>query len=161
MKKKLTSTEGRRWAFMKRYDINDINDKSDLYMRRWRMIQTPWFGIYLHRIQRPDGDRYLHDHPWPFTSFILKGGYSEDWLSPELLRRSPTVQGRPRTWGQHRTHMAGSVTRVRRGEYHSIRHLYRVPTWTLVFVGRRGTDWGYLTENGWVDHETQHRAWGL
>ena len=151
---KLTSTEGRRWAFMQRYDICDLADPTDLYLRRWRLVQTPWFGVYLHRMQRPDGDRYLHDHPWPFTSVILRGGYIEsfvDWETHDPARARARIfckVGRP-----HRMAM---------GDFHAIRRLLRVPTWTLVLVGRRVRDWGYLTDHGrWVSHDAQHDAWGI
>jgi hypothetical protein len=28
-------------------------------------------------MKRSDYDREGHDHPWPFVSFVLKGGYWE------------------------------------------------------------------------------------
>lgn len=152
---KLTSTEGRRWAFMQRYDICDLADPTDLYLRRWRLVQTPWFGVYLHRIQRPDGDRYLHDHPWSFVSLILWGGYREAYLDQADAAFTPD---RPR----NRWLRAGTMHRMGRGSFHAIRRLLRVPTWTLVLVGPRRHGWGYLTDDGrWVSHEVQHEAWGL
>lgn len=56
---------------------SDIYFGGSLYMRRWRFISTPWFGVRLHHIVRSDNDRELHDHPFTFLSFILAGGYFE------------------------------------------------------------------------------------
>jgi hypothetical protein len=47
------------------------------YLVRLRIVQTPWFGIYLHDIHEDDGDRDPHNHPWSFLSFVLRGYYTE------------------------------------------------------------------------------------
>src|SRR5208282_805597 len=50
------------------------------YMERW-WIRRPKEGrkwtCRLHHILRSDEDRHLHDHPWPYVTIILKGGYWE------------------------------------------------------------------------------------
>ena len=51
--------------------------KGELHFKRWRILSTPWFNIFLHFINRADEDKDLHDHPWSFWSIILKGGYIE------------------------------------------------------------------------------------
>jgi hypothetical protein len=33
--------------------------------------------MYVHWIYQPDDDRDPHDHPWPFVSFVIRGGYAE------------------------------------------------------------------------------------
>lgn len=63
------------WQFMTKFDIRGNN--GSLYLRRWRLIQTPYAAIYLHKIVRPDSDPFVHDHPWSFISFVLKGAYAE------------------------------------------------------------------------------------
>lgn len=128
----------RRWAIFERFDIRD--EHGDLYLRRWRLLQTPWFAVYVHKIARPDKDRHLHDHPWTFASLILRGGYDE------LLRAGD-----------------GTVRKVRRGwlswglrraeQMHRIARLHRPVTWTLVLTGRRRRDWGFRTDSGWVQWE--------
>lgn len=62
-----------RWAFMKRHDIPDLQNPGNTYLRRWRIIQTPWFGVFLHRIYLNDNDREVHDHPWNFTTITDDG----------------------------------------------------------------------------------------
>lgn len=126
----LASGRSARWALMERFEVPDYDHPERNYLTRWRLVQTPWFGFYLHRMDGPDPRPTLHDHPWPFVSFILRGGYWEDRLDPHELqthkRRVRFVNVMP-IFGAH-----------------SIRHLLRTPTWTFLVVGRRRRMWGYL-----------------
>ena len=36
------------------------------------------FNVFLHKFLKSDPDD-VHDHPWPYATLILKGGYWE-WL---------------------------------------------------------------------------------
>lgn len=74
------SREGRaRWDFGWRKSSHFIIGKpGDPMMHRWRLLQTPWFGIYVHLIYREDLDPVPHDHPWAFWSLILRGSYVEE-----------------------------------------------------------------------------------
>lgn len=114
-----------RWAFMKRFEVPYLDRPTENYLSRIRVVQTPWFGIYLHRFDNPDSRPTFHDHPWPFVSLILRGGYVE--MRPE---RPP------------RTVRRLNVMRVQ--DAHYIERLLRVPTWSLMLVGRRQRKWGYI-----------------
>jgi hypothetical protein len=58
--------------------IKEIKSKDGkLHFRRWSLLDTPWFKIYIHGIYGPDEDLHLHNHPWDFKSFILSGSYIE------------------------------------------------------------------------------------
>ena len=146
------------WALLEPKRICDISERSSLYLKRLYIIETPWFGVFLHAIHRPDHDRVLHDHPWPFASLVLRGGYAEEF-APDWGARLDDNGRLLCSW--RRAWMYGSLHRMRRGQFHRISHLSRTPTWTLVFVGRRRSNWGYMTPQGWVDHETFHRTLGL
>lgn len=137
---KLRSVDGKRWAFMVKFEIADIENPDETYLRRWRIIQTPWFGIYLHKIMLPDGDRDPHDHPWNFYSWVIKGQYGEVVLN----HRGESSVNIWRRW---------SVHRMTTGQFHRITYLKK-PTWTLLFVGPRRQNWGFMTETGWIDWET-------
>ncbi len=141
------------WALFDRKRICDISDRNSLYLSRLYIVETPWFGVFLHGIYRKDHDRALHDHPWDFVSIVLRGGYAERWQ--RYVGRHVSAPIRGQFWS------AGSVHRMRRGEFHRISYLLRVPTWTLVFVGRRRGPWGYLTPHGWVESHDYHRTLGL
>ena len=140
------------WALFDRKRICDISDRKSLYLSRLYIIETPYFGIFLHAIYRKDHDRALHDHPWNFTSIILRGGYDEWWLGPPRTHPNNAV---PRGCPQRSFHQ------MRRGEFHRIASLHRIPTWTLVFAGRRRGEWGYLTPDGWVESHEYHASLGL
>src|SRR6202012_2888483 len=61
-----------------------IGGEADPYIRRWYLISTPWFRVYLHNMLRDDDDRALHDHPWDNVSLILAGGFVE--VTPGSVR---------------------------------------------------------------------------
>lgn len=127
-----------RWALFERFDINDEKTGA-LYLRRWRIVQTPWFGIYLHKITMPDKDRDLHDHPWSFLSVVLRGGYDEQLGADPVIGYTLV---RTRSWL--------SVAFRRATDAHRIMRLHRTPTWTFVLVGRRRRSWGFYTPQGYV-----------
>lgn len=120
----------RLWSIGSRFDIPNLDNPEELYLTRWRLIQTPWFGVYLHRMLGPDSRPTLHDHPWSFLSIVLRGAYIERRLDPDTRR----IHLRKVRW----------VNRMRTHDAHAIKRLLRVPTWTLVFVGKRRRAWGYL-----------------
>lgn len=126
----LASRRSPRWAFMERFEVPDYDGDGN-YLTRIRIVQTPWFGVYLHRFDGPDPRPTLHDHPWPFVSFVLRGGYIE--------RRLDTL-----TMTVNEEHRVRFVNRMRTHDAHAIMRLLRVPSWTLMLVGRRVRTWGYL-----------------
>lgn len=130
--KRLAGNRSPNWALLNRFEVPNLDDPRQTYLTRWRLIQTPWFGIYLHRMDGPDSRSTLHDHPWTFASLILRGGYYE-------AHAAEAAQG-PVTM---RCHVLGDVNRMGRHEAHFIRELVKVPTWTLMLVGQRRDTWGY------------------
>ncbi len=140
--RKLANNRSPRWAFMERFEIPDLDVPERNYLTRWRLVQTPWFGIYLHRMDGPDSRPTLHDHPWPFVSFVLRGGYDE-------VQKYTLPTGR-------------AVNRVnvkRATDLHYIWRLHRDPTWTLMLVGRRRRDWGYVDRDGtWTRYDLHPHA---
>lgn len=133
-----------RWALLERFDIPDANDPTVTYLRRWRIVQTPWFGILLHRIYLPDSDRDPHDHPWDFTSIVLRGGYTEHVYWPHATGIGIYKET---TW------RLLSVHRITRDLAHRITTL-QPGTVTLVLTGPRRREWGFWTEDGWVHWRT-------
>lgn len=111
---------------------------SSPYMVRYRVIDTPWFGVYLHHILRSDRERHLHDHPFSFVSVMLWGRYGEVRFSGSYLDGEQKIIER----------RAPSIC------FRSARHAHRLlltkPCWTLVFRGPRRRQWGFWTDDGWV-----------
>lgn len=139
--KPLAGKRSPRWALLERFEIPDLDDPTSNYLTRWRIIQTPWFGIYVHRFGGPDSRPTLHDHPWPFVSLVLRGGYIE--------RRA---YGQPGVTVRH-------INVKRATDVHWIDQLLRTPTWTLMLVGRRRRTWGYVDPGGeWTPFDEHFHA---
>ncbi|GMV81224.1 MAG: hypothetical protein AMXMBFR7_24080 [Planctomycetota bacterium] len=116
------------WPFTERITTPD----GEPYLYRYTLLYLPGFRLYLHRIFRADGDRHLHDHPWNFTSLVLKGGYREETPQGIFERR------------------AGALIRHKAEDYHRILELYTQSAWTLVLCGRKRRPWGFLVGNRWI-----------
>lgn len=114
--------------------VKEIRSKTgDLHFRRYRILWTPWFAIYIHNILKSDEDKHLHDHPWNILIFILKGGYVE-MMKDSCCERPP-----------------GSLFFHKSTVVHKIKTLYG-PTWSFVMTFGKNRLWGYDTEIGWIDH---------
>lgn len=126
-----------RWAFFRWFDIPSAVDPEFVYLRRFRVVQTPWFGVYVHWIYETDSDRYPHDHPWKFWSLILRGGYAE------LVYDSPGADPTPKMWPP------GSFHIMPTDHAHQITDI-SAPLVTLVFTGSRVREWGFWSPNGFI-----------
>jgi hypothetical protein len=94
------------------------------------------FNVFLHKFLKGDPDD-VHDHPWPYATLILKGGYYE-WV-PQFNSAGIKI-GEVRYWrgpGHFRTCSAGS--------YHRIELDPGVTAWTLFMPGPHKREWGFLT----------------
>lgn len=125
------SREGRaRWGFNERFIIGAQDNPM---MMRWRLLQTPLFGIYLHFIYREDLDRAPHDHPWSFWSLVLRGSYIEDYR-PDVRVVNKLMDGRE--------HKCLSWHHMPLGAAHQIVWV-EDRTVTLCLVGRKQRNWGF------------------
>lgn len=113
------------------------------YMTRWRFFESKYINFRLHHIEQSDIERELHDHPFTFVSFVLRGGYFETRYD------SPVGRSKVMRW-----HGPGSVL------FRSAETLHRLTlpkgetAWTFVVTGPRRRLWGYQTDRGWVDWVT-------
>lgn len=124
----------RRWGFLSGIDIGADGDP---YLDRLRLIETPWFAVFLHHIHRPDKDPDPHDHPWWFASVVISGQYVDEFW-PD--KRNPDVS-------YHRYHGRWILRCLSRKSAHLIKDI-EGPLWTLVVTGRSygSESWGF-----WVD----------
>lgn len=121
----------------------DLLHEGRTFLRR-RGIETPWFGIMLHRIDQPDPGMDLHDHPWSFVSLILRGGYGEWAADTRSASDRPAWRYRQwRRWSVHPMplHIAHRIVFTMPG------------TVTLVLRGPKVRRWGFYLPEGWVDWE--------
>lgn len=131
------NADGQRWGLWERKAIGPAEDPM---LVRYRVIRTPWFGLFIHKLLREDRSRHPHDHPWPFVSAVLVGGYREE-LAERFQHRGTRATFRERGPGSTRALPAT-------GLWHRFVHLHRQPTWTLVLVGRKCNQWGFLLADG-------------
>jgi len=102
------------------------------------------FNVFLHKFLKGDPDD-VHDHPWPYATLILKGGYWE-WIPVFNEAGKKIVEYR--VWrgpGHFRFCSATS--------YHRIELEEGITAWTLFMPGIKQRDWGFLTKKGWIESE--------
>ena len=122
----------------------ESNENKGPYLIRYYLFSSRWlkniipgwsYRVVLHNTKRSDPDG-LHDHPWPWKSLLLHGGYWEEtpdgrfWRSPEDGWRSRVGED------FHRLVLDENDD----GE-----------TWSLFVMGPRYKEWGFLSKDGqWV-----------
>ena len=102
------------------------------------------FNVFLHKFLKSDPDD-VHDHPWPYATLILKGGYNE-WL-PQFDQHGRKIS-EISVWrgpGHFRISRANS--------FHRIELDPGVTAWTLFMPGPKQRDWGFLVKNVWIQWE--------
>lgn len=122
------------------------------YQERYWVIRPRWwfpFRIRVHKILRSDLERDMHDHPAANFSLVLKGQYLEvfprkqsqdywqDKFRPSqsrVIRRAGDVVFR---WGHTRHRLV-----LNNGE-----------CWSLFVMLPRYREWGFYTDDGWVNHK--------
>jgi hypothetical protein len=115
-----------------------------LHFRRFRLLSTPFGSIYVHHILQSDTDKYMHDHPWSFVSFILEGAYTEECSYPPYDAFVST--------SYVNQYYSGDLVFHRASDSHKIT-LISDQVWSLVFVSKPFRQWGYSTPRGWLNNE--------
>lgn len=93
------------------------------YLVRWR-VETPWGSVRLHHWLAPDDDRAPHDHPWGFTTFVLKGGYTDASPDGDEHLRAPAI-------------------RHRDAEHQHTVYPDEGGAWTVIVTGPKVRSWGF------------------
>lgn len=140
------SREGRRgrWGVLQTFVIGK---QGNPMMKRIRLIQTPFGGAYLHFIYREDLDPVPHDHPWEFWRIVLRGGYTEVYLTdPRRGKTRLTSPGRLK-WSHFPTAHAHRIVSVAPG------------TVSLVLVGPKVRTWGFWTPEHQSGRVRPDRTW--
>lgn len=123
--------------FIKRHTFYDAHGETP-YMTRYTLFACRWFTVKLHEFHRGDSDPDFHDHPWPFVSLILSGGYWE--FTP-----------RGRSWKA-----PGAIVLHRASDAHRVE--MPKPSWTLLICGRKSREWGFHAPTGWCRWTTYVRG---
>lgn len=138
---KLLDKLGRKRVVMDRVSEEPYLERYYLFLKERQNFP---FNIFLHKFLKSDPDD-LHDHPWPYATLILKGGYYE-WV-PEFNNKGEKIV-EIRHWrgpGHFRISPASS--------YHRVELCEGVECWTLFMPGSKQRDWGFLKNGHWIQWE--------
>jgi hypothetical protein len=141
MLKKLFERWGRYRIIMDRVDNQPYLERYYVFLRDRERFP---FNIFVHKFLKSDTED-VHDHPWPFLTIILKGGYWE-W------RPQFDAQGR-KTAEVARWCGPGSFRWASANQYHRVELDPDVTCWTLFCPGPKQRDWGFLVKNKWIQWE--------
>jgi hypothetical protein len=118
------------------------------YLERYYVFlrDRTWFpfNVFLHKFLKSDPDD-VHDHPWPYATLILKGGYWE-WV-PEFNSAGEKI-GEIRHWRG-----PGHFRVCKSTSYHRIEVNPEVDCWTLFMPGPQKREWGFLVNNKWIHND--------
>jgi hypothetical protein len=108
---------------------------------RLHIIDTPWGNLVLHWIINADPlPLGLHDHPWPFKSIVLWGGYTEKFLPEWCAADEPWAED----YVMYRYRGAGSYDSHPSSYTHALVALkMRKPCLTICWTGKRDRMWGF------------------
>jgi hypothetical protein len=138
---KLLEKLGRKRIVMDRVNNEPYLERYYLFLKDRENFP---FNVFLHKFLKGDPDD-LHDHPWPYATLILKGGYYE-W-TPEFNSEGQKI-GETRHWRG-----PGHFRICKPTSYHRIELKDGVTAWTLFMPGPKQRDWGFDVDGTWVQHE--------
>lgn len=124
-----------------RYRLIPDRRTGDDYMHRYYLFlkDRSWFpfNITLHKIVRSD-DPIMHDHPWPYMTIVIKGGY---WEHTPVYNSEGKMIAQFQTWRG-----PGSIIKRNANEYHWLELENDKPATTLFIMGKQQREWGFLVQ---------------
>lgn len=136
---------------------------ADRYLTRWvlagKSIDSTFLGgkaVFLHWFHRSDADE-MHDHPWPFVSVIVSGGYWEK--TPDYAGGWSNGVGPTKL----RWHGPGRVLFRPANWIHSVIIPDGQEAVTLILRGNKQRSWGFWCPAGyrpWRDHAAAAKRTG-
>ncbi len=138
---KLLDRLGRKRIVMDRVENEPYLERYYLFLRERNRFP---FNIFLHKFLKSDPDD-VHDHPWPYATLILKGGYWE-WI--------PHFDTVGRKTGEYQVWRGPGHFRISKANsFHRIELDPDITAWTLFMPGPKQRDWGFLVKNQWIQWE--------
>jgi hypothetical protein len=99
------------------------------------------FNVFIHKFHKSDPDD-VHDHPWPYATLILAGGYYE-W--------TPVFDGEGKKIAETCSWRGPGHFRIcSANSYHRIELDPSVTAWTMFMPGPHKREWGFLVKNKWI-----------
>ena len=138
---KLLDRLGRKRIVMDRVENEPYLERYYLFLRDRERFP---FNVFLHKFLKSDPDD-VHDHPWPYATVILKGGYWE-WI--------PHFDTVGRKTGEYQVWRGPGHFRISKANsFHRIELDPDITAWTLFMPGRKCRDWGFMVQNKWIQWE--------
>jgi hypothetical protein len=132
---------GRKRIVMDRQNDEPYLERYYLFLKDRKRFP---FNVFLHKFLKSDPDD-VHDHPWPYATLILKGGYYE-WI-PKFNSLGEKI-GEERMWRS-----PGHFRVCRATSYHRIELCEGVDCWTMFMPGPQKREWGFLVKNKWIHND--------
>ena len=141
----------------------EIGREGRAYLTRWVIWGSRFSGngskVYLHYFWQSDEEAALHDHPWPFWSLVLWGGYFEVTrvLHPEhvgvFIDQRKYAKDRNGFWMHWNWYGPLSLLKRDAKWQHRVALSYKIrhPI-TLVWCGPKERSWGWWCKQGFVPH---------
>lgn len=122
------------------------------YMHRYYLFlkDRKWFpfNVTLHKIVKSD-DPIFHDHPWPYMTIVLSGGYWE---------HTPVFDAKGNKFAEFaKWRGPGSIIIRKANDYHWLELDWMIGyATTLFFMGPQQREWGFLSntkKTKWIKHD--------
>lgn len=131
---KSTSRINWRRAVRIPHPVLKLNEKLGLpecpYVIRWR-LEFPFGSIRVHHWLSNDDNRAVHDHPWWFLTFVVKGGYTDSQPGKVDVLTAPAV-------------------RFRKAEHRHTVFPHPGGAWTILITGRPLRKWGFWHKDKFI-----------
>jgi hypothetical protein len=128
--------KSRKRIILDRYNKNNYLIRYYLFLKDRKSFP---FNITLHKILMSD-ESTLHNHPWNWGALIISGGYWEHtpdgkfWRGPGHIRFK---KANDLHWLE--------LKKDKDGKY--------IPCWSLFFMGKQITDWGFKVNDKIIGHK--------
>jgi len=138
---KLLEKLGRKRIVMDRVENEPYLERYYVFLRERKRFP---FNVFLHKFLKSDPDD-VHDHPWPYATLVLKGGYWE-WI--------PHFDTVGRKTGEYQVWRGPGHFRVSKARsFHRIELDPDITAWTLFMPGPKQREWGFMVRNQWIQWE--------
>ena len=131
MLKKLFESWGRYRIILDRVDNQPYLERYYVFLRDRERFP---FNVFVHKFLKSDTED-VHDHPWPYATLILRGGYNEytpNFENGKMVSETKHWRG------------PGHFRICSSNSYHRIELSPGVTAWTLFMPGPHKREWGFL-----------------
>lgn len=138
---KLLEKIGRKRVILDRESSEPYLERYYVFLKDRKLFP---FNVFLHKFLKSDPDD-VHDHPWPYATLILRGGYYE-WI-PSFDEYGNMIS-ESKHWRK-----PGHFRVCKPNSFHRIELDPNVECWTMFMPGPQRREWGFLVKNEWIRND--------